>query len=434
MAFLVTEIIKKKREGLVNSHAELEFLIRGYTNNKVPDYQMAAWLMAVLLKGMTEDETQDLTSLMLHSGIVLDLADLSRPKIDKHSTGGVGDKTTLILGPIVATCGLIMPTIAGRGLAHTGGTLDKLESIPGFVTRLDSVRFKRILRDEGLCFMGQTDEICPADKKIYALRDVTSTVESFPLICASIMSKKLAEGIDGLVLDVKVGSGAFMKTEADAVELATRLKNIGERAGKKVTALVTNMEEPLGSWIGNAVEVRESLRILKGEALTPREQKTKELSLVLAAHMLLLGKVGTTIKESFAKAEEALVSGQAFRKFERVCRAQGGDLSALPSPRLKHQVLSPTSGYLYSLNSEEVGNAAITLRAGRRAVTDHLDPAAGLQIHKSLGEKVEKGEPLFTLYAQNKRSFIEAQKRILNSVRISDQTPTLKPLILRTLA
>ncbi len=433
MPFLVTEIIKKKRLGLVNTKEEIQFLVEGYTKNSVPDYQMAAWLMAVTLKGMSDQETHDLTSIMLHSGKVMNFSDITRPKVDKHSTGGVGDKTTLILGPIVAACGVVMPTIAGRGLGHTGGTLDKLESIPGFVTRLDSAKFARILRDDGLCFMGQTDEICPADKKIYALRDVTSTIESFPLICASIMSKKFAEGIDGLVLDVKAGSGAFMKTEDEAVALAQKLKGIGTHAGKKVAALITNMDEPLGSWVGNAVEVRECLKIMRNEKVTTREEKTKELSLTLAATMILIGGVEQSLAAARKKAEQTIIDGTAIRKFEKVCRAHGGDLSALPTARFKHEVIATETGFLGSLNSEEIGNSAILLRAGRKQVSDQIDPAAGIQIHKSLGDEVKKGEPLFTLFAEHKKLFEDCEKRLLGSARITAQRPTLKPLILRTL-
>jgi pyrimidine-nucleoside phosphorylase len=394
---------------------------------------MDAWLMAVTLQGMTDEETHQLTMLMLHSGLVMDFSEISKPKVDKHSTGGVGDKTTLVLGPIVSACGLVMPTIAGRGLGHTGGTLDKLESIPGFVTRLDSKKFRRILEQEGLCFMGQTDEICPADKKIYSLRDVTSTIESLPLICASIMSKKLAEGIDSLVLDVKAGTGAFMKTEDEAIRLAQDLKAIGERAGKKVTALITNMDEPLGTWVGNAVEVRECMRIMQNQTLTPREVKTKELSLAIAAHMLLLSHITDNFADAYHKAEESILNGNAFRVFEKVCHAHGGDLAGLPTAKYSFDVVSPDEGFISMLNCEEVGNAAILLRAGRRTVSDQLDPAAGIQIHKSLSDKVEKGEPLFTLYSEDKNLFSDCSERLLGALRISDQRPALKPLILRTL-
>ncbi len=434
MQLLTTEVIKKKRLGLPNTKEELAFLINGYTRGEIPDYQMAAWLMAVTLKGMNDEETMELVSLMLHSGLVMDFKDITRPKVDKHSTGGVGDKTTLILGPIVASCGIVMPTIAGRGLGHTGGTLDKLEAIPGFVTRLPSHKFQKILRDEGLCFMGQTDEICPADQKIYALRDVTSTIESLPLICASIMSKKLAEGIDGLVLDVKTGNGAFMRTEESAVNLANNLIAIGKKAGKNVRALITNMEEPLGSWIGNALEVRECIKIMQNKELTPAENKTRELSLALAAHMIVVGGVQTNYDAAFKMAAEALESGAAIRKFEKLCRLHGGDLSALPVARYKIEINAPETGFIEEYNTEEVGNSAILLRAGRRAVSDHIDAAAGIQIHRSLGEAVKKGETLFTLYAENKNYFDACQSRLLASVRIGQNRPTSKPLILRTLS
>ena len=434
MQLLATEVIKKKRLGLPHTKEELEFIVYGYTRGEIPDYQMAAWLMAVTLKGMNDEETMQLVSLMLKSGLVMDFKDITRPKVDKHSTGGVGDKTTLIIGPIVASCGIVMPTIAGRGLGHTGGTLDKLESIPGFVTRLPSSKFEKILRDEGLCFMGQTDEICPADQKIYALRDVTSTIESLPLICASIMSKKLAEGIDGLVLDVKTGNGAFMRSEELAVNLAKNLIEIGKKFGKKVCALITNMEEPLGSWIGNALEVRECLKIMQNKELSPAEKRTRELSLHLSAHMILVGGIRQTFPDAYKMATEALESGSALKKFEKLSRLHGGDLSALPTARYKTEILAPETGFIEMYNTEEVGNSAILLRAGRRAVTDHIDPAAGIQIHRSLGEAVKKGESLFTLYAENKSCFDACQTRLLGSVRIGPNAPTLKPLILRTLA
>jgi len=430
---LATEVIKKKRLGLPNTTEELQYLIKGYTKGEIPDYQMAAWLMAVTLKGMTEQETLDLTNLMLNSGKVMRFEDITRPKMDKHSTGGVGDKTTMIIGPVVAACGVVMPTISGRGLGHTGGTLDKLEGIPNFVSRLESAKFHKLLRDEGLCFMGQTEEICPADRKIYALRDVTSTIDSLPLICASIMSKKLAEGIDGLVLDIKVGTGAFMKSEEAAVTLAQNLINIGKRAKKKVIALLTNMDEPLGSWVGNAVEVRECIKILKNDPLTDREQKTRELSLILSSHILFASGVSPSLNEAYKKAKDSIETGSALRKFHAVCRAQGGDLSALPNPRFHQEVPSPVAGFVETYNTEEIGNSAIMLRAGRKTVADTIDPAAGIQIHKSIGDRIEKGETLFTLYADNKRLFNEAQKRLLGSVRISAKAPALKPLILRTL-
>ena len=433
MEFLATEVIKKKRLGLSNTREEIAFLINGYTKGDIPDYQMAAWLMAVTLKGMNDTETMDLVNIMLNSGLVMDFKDIARPKVDKHSTGGVGDKTTLIIGPIVASCGIVMPTIAGRGLGHTGGTLDKLESIPGFVTRLPTQKFQKILRDEGLCFMGQTEEICPAGQKIYSLRDVTSTIESLPLICASIMSKKLAEGIDGLVLDVKTGTGAFMHTEDMAMTLAQNLIAIGKKSGKKVRALITNMDEPLGTWIGNALEVRECLSIMQNKELTKAEKKTRELSLTLSAHMILVAGLQKTFEAAHSMAEEVLLSGAALRKFEKLCRLHGGDLSALPKARSQVDVLAPDSGFIDGYNTEEVGNSAILLRAGRRAVTDRIDPAAGIQIHKGLGEPVKKGESLFTLYAENKSCFDACQERLLNSVRIGPKPPSAKPLVLRTL-
>src|SRR5499427_7827030 len=326
----VTDLLRRKRDGGELQRNEIEFLINGYTQDAVPDYQMSAWLMAVLIRGMTRAELAALTESMLHSGQVLDFSALPAPKVDKHSTGGVGDKTSLILAPVVAAGGLYVPMISGRGLGHTGGTLDKLESIPGFNVNLPVGDFRRVLAECGAAMIGQTAEIAPADKRIYALRDVTGTVESPYLICASIMSKKLAEGIDALVLDVKTGSGAFMKQEKDAIFLAELMVETGQRLGKRIVALITSMDQPLGSAVGNALEVAECIEVLKGKG--PAD--LRELCLVLTAWMFLLGKRVTTSDEGRKLAEQTISSGQAFEKFKEMVRLQGGNAAAVDDANL----------------------------------------------------------------------------------------------------
>lgn len=432
MEFIPSELIKKKRDKGVLSEDEIRFLISRYSEGKIPDYQMSAWLMAVLFNGMNGDETHFLTQAMLHSGDVLDFSYLPGKKVDKHSTGGVGDKTSLILAPIVAAAGVAVPMISGRGLGHTGGTLDKLESIPGFVSRLPETRFKEMVKDFGLCFMGQTEKICPADKKLYALRDVTATVESIPLICASIMSKKLAEGIDGLVLDVKFGSGAFMKTLAQAEELAKRLVDIGIKGGKNMRALLTSMEQPLGAFVGNSLEVEECLAILSGES-SPEYEDTRILSLELAAHMLVLAEKAKTREDGYKLAENLISTGAAAAKFEDVCHAHGGDLSKLPRPSREETLKAPKTGFVQSFQNEQIGLASLSLGAGRLKTEDPIDPVAGLKIHKKIGHRVEAGEPLFTLYGSANTKFAAASERLSKSVTISETKPAVSPLIAKIL-
>jgi pyrimidine-nucleoside phosphorylase len=434
MSFLPAELIKKKRSGLVHSEDEILFLIKSYTSGELPDYQMAAWLMAVFFKGMTAAETSLLTEAMLRSGRVLDFSYLKKLTVDKHSTGGIGDKTSIIIAPVVAAAGVPVPMISGRGLGHTGGTLDKLEAIPGFSTSLSLDQFIRQIEDLGVGLIGQTAEICPADKKIYALRDVTGTVESLPLICASIMSKKLAEGIDGLVLDVKFGSGAFMKTLAQAEELADSLMAIGAAHGKRVASLVTHMDEPLGRFIGNALEIGECVAILKGDRYLGRNDFTdcRELSLELAAQMLWLGGRTPTPEDGLRLAQEVLASGKAFELFERLCRAQGGDLNGLPLAKTRHDVRSQTSGFVAAYNAESIGIAGLSLGAGRKAATDAIDPTAGIEVHKKIGDSVTTGEALFTLYCSGgpgDARLIEAERRLLSATNISLQKPVVSPLI-----
>ena len=387
---LATEVIKKKRSRQNLTEKEINFFIQGYTQSKIPDYQMSALLMAIFLNGMDQQETILLTQAMLESGerVFFD----SIFPVDKHSTGGVGDKTSLILAPLVAACDVPVPMMSGRGLGHTGGTLDKLESISGFNVNLNLTDFKKQVEQQNLCFIGQTKTICPADKKIYALRDVTATVESLPLICASIMSKKIAEGIKGLVLDVKFGSGAFMKTKDQAKELAENLISIGVGHNIDTKALITNMNQPLGLFVGNSLEVGECLSILKRESFFNHSFRdfsdTEELSVELASQMVCLAKK-ISVSEAKVQVEEALESGKAFDKFSEICRLQGGDLNKLPLPNKVTHVTTQEKGYIADINSELIGLAGIELKAGRRLVSDKIDPVTGIEVHKKIGQLVE---------------------------------------------
>ena len=393
------DVIRKKRDGHELSRAEIDFLVCGYTLGEIPDYQVSAWLMAAFLRGLSREETATLTDAMLHSGEILDLSKFSAAKIDKHSTGGVGDKTSLILAPLAAAGGLVVPMISGRGLGHTGGTLDKLEAIPGFNVNLTTARLTEILHVCGCAMIGQTVEIAPADRLLYSLRDVTGTVESPSLICASIMSKKLAEGIDGLVLDVKTGSGAFMKTDEDAAFLAELMVETGRRMGKKTIALITDMDQPLGQRVGNAVEVEEALAVLRGEG----PEDLRELCRELAAWMFHLGGRATTIDEGKCLADELIQSGQAFERFREMVALQGGDTAAIDNParlpRAAHalDVKSPSSGYVGAIQCEDVGTACMLLGGGREKKEDSIDPAVGIVLHKKIGDPVAAGETLCTL-------------------------------------
>jgi pyrimidine-nucleoside phosphorylase len=438
MHFLPAELIKKKRNGLTHSKDEIRFMIDGFTGGLIPDYQMSAWLMAVYFSGMNPSETADLTEAMLHSGHVLDFSGLGKPAIDKHSTGGVGDKTSMILAPIVAAAGVPVPMIAGRGLGHTGGTLDKLEAIPGFRIDLSLEEFQKQVAEVGCAIIGQTKEICPADKKIYALRDVTATVESLPLICASIMSKKIAEGIDGLVLDVKHGTGAFMKTAEAAETLADKLMEIGRAHGKKVAALITSMDEPLGRFIGNSLEMGECFAILKNEPYLGRPpgdfRDTRELSLELAGMMIWLGGRATSAEDGVRIATETLDSGRAWEMFEKICRIQGGNPDALPVAARKVDILCENEGFVAGFDTEKIGLAAIVLGAGRLKTTDLIDPSAGIEVHVKLGDRVKKGDRLFTLYENcaegaHSKSLHQAQDMVLSATSISLQKPQPPALI-----
>lgn len=437
MAFLAAEIIKSKREGLALSEDEIQKFISGYTQGEIPDYQMSALLMAIFFKGMNNDETLSLTKSMLNSGEIVSFPEVPEFKVDKHSTGGVGDKTSLILGPIVAALGIPVPMISGRGLGHTGGTLDKLESIPGFNTQLDLPTFKKAIKEHRICFIGQTKEICPADKKIYALRDVTATVESLPLICASIMSKKLAEGIDGLVLDVKFGTGAFMKTAEAAEKLAKSLMSIGHGYGKKVSAFLTNMNQPLGAFAGNACEIAECVQILRNELpQDPTQRKffleTRDLSVELAAEMAFLAGYGS--KEKCREAcMTTLEDGTAFKKFEVLCQIHGGALAKLPTAKNEKLITAPNDGFIEAMNTEKIGIAGLLLKAGRAKTTDIIEPTAGIQFYKKTGDSVKTGEPLFRIFGAEQSLFPAAEEVLCQAVVIGHQKTETSPLILKHL-
>jgi pyrimidine-nucleoside phosphorylase len=426
------DLIRKKRDSGELSREEISFLISGYTRGEIPDYQMAAWLMATWIRGMNRSELAALTETMLYSGEVLNHSEIPGKKVDKHSTGGVGDKTSLILAPIVAAGGLTVPMISGRGLGHTGGTLDKLEAIPGFNVNLSLEQFRRVLRECGMGLIGQTAEIAPADKKIYALRDATSTVENVGLICASIMSKKLAEGIDALVLDVKTGSGAFMKKEEDSIQLAEVMVETGKRMGKKVVALITGMDEPLGRMAGHSNEVLESIEVLKGRG--PADLRA--LSLDLSAWMFYLAERTKSFEEGRRLAETMIAGGQALEKFRQGVRLQGGDdrviddPSRLPTARLHYQVTSPAAGFITATNCDQFGIALAMLGGGREKKEDKIDHAVGLEFHKRIGDRVEKAEPLASIHYNSDAKLAEAKTLIANSFHIGDAAPKeLRPLV-----
>ena len=433
--FRAIDVIRKKRDGVELSRVEIEGLVNAYTEGSIPDYQVSAWLMAVVLKGMTRPETAALTDAMLHSGDVLDLSSLPCRKVDKHSTGGVGDKTSLVLAPLAAAAGVTVPMISGRGLGHTGGTLDKLESIPGFNVNLPVAEFRRVLEICGCAMIGQTAEIAPADRKLYALRDVTGTVESPYLICASIMSKKLAEGIDALVLDVKTGSGAFMKSEKDAAFLAELMVETGERMGKKMVALITDMDQPLGNMIGNALEVVEVIEILRGGG----PEDLRELCLELAGWMLHLGGVSKTVAEGKRESAKLISSGHALERFRQMVELQGGDARVIDDakrlPQAQHtvQVPSTKTGYLTSMQCEQIGTACVILGGGRERKEDAVDPAVGIVLHKKVGDRVAAGEAIATIYYNGEARAERARQLIEASCVVADAPPAKRPLIHRVI-
>ena len=426
------DLIQRKRDGAELAPEEIEFLVDGYTSGEIPDYQMSAFLMAVFYAGMTDREVSRLTERMLRSGETADLSAIPGIKVDKHSTGGVGDKTSLVVAPLAAAAGVVVPMMSGRALGHTGGTLDKLESIPGFRTDLTSDEFQRQLAELGLCFIGQTDQFAPADRKLYALRDVTGTVESIPLIASSIMSKKLAEGVDALVLDVKVGSGAFMKKQVDARRLAQTMVGIGRRMDKKVQALITDMSQPLGYAVGNALEVMEASQTLQNAG--PAD--LTKLCLELAARMIFLGKKSATLEEARLTAEKHLVDGSAYKKFKDVVAAQGGSPQALdnfvllPNATGAREIASPRAGYVSSIDAEDIGIASNMIGAGRDKKEDSIDPAVGIILEVKAGEKVEAGSILCRLYYTKEDRVEEAAEKVEDAFHISAQRPDERELIL----
>ena len=448
------DIIRKKRDAGELSREEIEFLVQGATHGTVPDYQLAAWLMAVVWRGMAPAEAAALIEAMLHSGEVIDFSNIPGAKVDKHSTGGVGDKTSLVIAPVVAAAGargpagrpaaqassnyspvyvppIYVPMISGRGLGHTGGTLDKLESIPGFNVNLSLAEFRRVLEKCGCALIGQTPEIAPADKKLYALRDVTATVESPFLICASIMSKKMAEGIDALVLDVKTGGGAFMKKPADAEYLAELMVETGKRMGKKIVALITGMDQPLGRKVGNALEIEEVLEILNGQGPSDLRELCDELS----AWMFVLGGRVKTVAEGKQLASEVIASGRARDTFREVIRLQGGDSaivddpSRLPRAQSERHVTSHRGGYVTSIHCEQIGIASMMLGGGREKMEDRIDPAVGLIVEKKVGDAVKAGETLCTIRYNSDARLRETAALLAQSFEIGAQQPSVPPLV-----
>ena len=430
----VYDLIQKKKNGEALTPAELEFLVRGYTDGTIPDYQMSAFAMAVYFRSMTAEETAALTDAMARSGDTVDLSCFGDLSVDKHSTGGVGDKTTLILAPIVASLGCKVAKMSGRGLGHTGGTVDKLEAIPGYKTTLTGQEFLNQVSEIGVAVIGQSGNLAPADKKLYALRDVTATVDSIPLIASSIMSKKLAAGSHSIVLDVKFGSGAFMKTEEDAAALARAMVDIGTACGRNVSAVLTNMDIPLGCGIGNALEVEEAMEVLRGEG--PADLRT--VSIVLASHMVSLA-LGIPVEEAKARVEDTLDSGRAWNTFRRWITAQGGDGAVCDDPAVMkrssiiREVRAPRDGYITHMNTEKIGEAAVVLGAGRTRKEDDIDPAAGLRILKKTGDFVQAGDVLAYLHTESEKAFREGESRYLEAIEFGESAPETMPLISRVI-
>ncbi len=427
----IVELIQRKRDGKTLNENEINFIISEYTQKRIPDYQMSAFLMAGFIKGFSKKETSSLTKSMLYSGRVLDFNHIEGKKVDKHSTGGVGDKTSLIIAPIVACAGVYVPMISGRGLGHTGGTLDKLESIPGFRTDLSLKKFESLLKKNKTALIGQTKEIAPADKLIYALRDVTATVESIPLITASIMSKKLAEGIDGLVLDVKTGSGAFMKKQSDSEQLAESLVNTAKSFGKNCVAIISDMNQPLGNYIGNWLEVLESIEVLRDG----KKNDLTELSLILAGIMIYLGDKAKSINEGIEKAIRILKSGEAFEKFIQIVKSQGGDVDLIlnpddyPKSKFSFELKSEKRCYLSKVDTYEVGMAALELGAGRLKKEDKIDYKAGIKFFPKIGSEIKKDEVIYQLFTDNPNALEIAKTRLFKALKFSETKTSKKHLI-----
>ncbi len=427
------DLILKKKNGGVMSKPEIEWLVDGFVKGKVPDYQMAAWMMAVCFQGMNPQETGALTDVMMRSGGMVDLSALPGVKVDKHSTGGVGDTTTLIVAPLVAACGGTVAKMSGRGLGHTGGTLDKLESVPGVNVEIPMERFFEIVKEIGLCVMGQTEGLVPADKRMYALRDVTGTVSSIPLIASSVMSKKLAAGADAIVLDVKMGTGAFMQTLPEAQALARTMVEIGAHMGRRTVALVTDMNQPLGMAVGNGLEVREAIELLAGKI--PSGDPLYEVSMLLASHMLLLSGLAKDEAGARAKLTQALASGAGLQKLGAMLRALGGDVRCIEDPdslcivEKKIPVALRAAGYIAAMRAEEIGVAAQLLGAGRATKEDHIDPAVGLVMHKRQGMHVAADEPVATLYVNDPAHVEEAAALVRAAFTLSQEPPASMPMV-----
>ncbi|HTX17726.1 MAG TPA: thymidine phosphorylase [Bacteroidota bacterium] len=426
------EIIRKKRNGDELTAPELTFMVQGFVSGEVPDYQMSAFLMATYFRGMTKKETDSFTQLMIHSGVVVDLSAIPGVKVDKHSTGGVGDKVSIPLAPIVAACGVPVPMISGRGLGHTGGTLDKLESIPGFRTDLSIAEYKNVIAEVGLVMIGQTAEIAPADKKMYALRDVTATVECIPLIAGSIMSKKCAEGINALVLDVKTGRGAFMPTYEKAAELATALVEIGNNLGSETVGFITDMNQPLGYAIGNWIEVEESIECLQGKEVPD----LMEVTYVLGGMMVALGGKAANLSEGISRCKDAVRNGRAYEKFLKLVKRQGGDPSFIenrakyPRPRYSKEITAARNGFVGDIDSLELGFAGIALGAGRMKVGESIDPKAGILLGKKVRDEVKQGEILATIFTDIRDAVEPVATRVGGAFKIVDTKPKPSPLII----
>jgi pyrimidine-nucleoside phosphorylase len=428
----VYEIISKKRDGFELSTEEIQFFISGYVRDEIPDYQAAALMMAIYLKGMNQREMTDLTRIMMHSGDLISLDGIDGKKIDKHSTGGVGDKISFVLSPLVAACGVKVPMLSGRSLGHTGGTLDKLESIRGFKVLLQPDEFKKTLRDVGMVISGQTENIVPADRKLYALRDSTATVNSIPLIAGSIMSKKLALGTDGIVLDVKTGSGAFMRELEDSLELCKTLVAVGENAGRTTIGLITDMDQPLGSAVGNSLEIMESIEALKGNG--PAD--VMEVTLGLGACMLVAAGIEKNHNKAVETLEKALKSGSPLEIFREFIAAQGGDsricddYSLLPHSKYQEVFPAERNGYISTINAYEIGMTAVDIGAGRKKKEDVIDHSAGFMFHKKVGDRVKKEEPILAIHTNNESSVKGAMDRLKRIISISHKRPPTPKMIL----
>ena len=426
------DLILKKRHGETLTKEEIRWMIRQYTDGVIPDYQMSAMMMAICFQGLDKKETYELTMAMAESGEMLDLSMIHGIKVDKHSTGGVGDKTSLALTPIVASLGIPVAKMSGRGLGHTGGTIDKLESIPGFSTQLTDEAFEEQVNSIGISIMGQTKDLAPADKLLYALRDVTATVDQISLIASSIMSKKLAAGADAILLDVKTGSGAFMKEESDAIELAQEMVDIGKSAGRKMTAVITNMDEPLGMAVGNILEVKEAIATLKGNG--PKD--FTELVETLAAHMLILGGVANDFEEGRKKVREVISNGKALDKLKQFVKAQGGDPKYIDQPELFDQatiieeIRSEQDGFVGSINAQEMGICSLILGGGRETKDSVIDPTVGLVFSKKVADEVKKGDILATIYGNDKEKVKQAVDHLKENYHIIEEKPK-KPAMIR---